>query len=405
MQAALSIAECGYHVHLVEKTDALGGQARHIHWTWKRERVQPFLEEMMEKVQRHPSITVHLRSKVTYASGFVGNFRSTITHTVGRREAVTLDHGVVVLATGATAYRPSEYLYGEHPNIMLWHELDERIANRDPLITEGRCGVFIQCVGSREPERAYCSRICCAHSVRSALQIKELNPDMEVYILYRDLRTYGLVEQIYYEALKEGILFIRYDLENKPKVSVGKDYGLELQVMDHILQRPVMMRPDFINLATAVEPQGHEELSKNLKVPLNEDGFFLEAHAKLRPVDFATDGIFVCGLAHYPKSIEESLAQAMAAAARSVCVLARGEWVTSGLVASVDPQTCVGCQGCVDVCPYVAITYLEERHVCEVNAALCKGCGSCAAACPSGSTRLAGFTREQLNTQIAAALL
>jgi heterodisulfide reductase subunit A-like polyferredoxin len=402
MQAALTIADSGYPVHLVERKDTLGGQANHIHWTWKGEGVQPFRMNLEKEVRQHPLITLHLGVEVAYVSGFVGNFRSTLTRVGIRQEAMTVDHGVIVLATGGSPYRPTEYLYGKHRRVFIWHEIDDLIGRRHPIITEGNCGVFIQCVGSRNHERPYCSRLCCTHSLTSALRVKELNPDMDIYVLYRDLRTYGLREDLYKEARSKSIFFIRYAAESPPDVYAREDGELEIKVMDHILGQPIVLQPDFLNLATAIVPSGVEELSRHLKVPLNEDGFFLEAHAKLRPVDFTTDGVFVCGLAHYPKDIEESLSQAMAAAARALAVLAKKIWVSSGLVSHIDPATCVGCQGCLNTCPYGAIDYLEEQHICQVNIALCKGCGSCAAACPSGSARLAGFERKQLNAQVAA---
>ena len=404
MRAALSIAESGFEVHLVEKTDRLGGQANHIYWTWQGEDVQSFRRNLQEAVGQHPLITVHLGVQVAYMSGFVGNFRTTLTSVSTSQEATTIDHGAVVVATGGVPYRPKEYLYGEHPGVFISHELDDLVVRKDPMITEGRSSVFIQCVGSRNDERPYCSQICCSNSLITAMKIKEINPDMDIYILYRDIRTYGLKEELYTEARAKGIMFIRYSLEDPPKVTVGEKGELEVEVIDQMFRRPITIQADFINLATAMEPGANEEIARHLKVPLNQDGFFAEAHVKLRPVDFATDGIFVCGLAHYPKDIEESLAQAMAAAARTVSVLAKKIWVSSALVAHINAETCVGCQGCLNACSYGAIDFLDDKHICQVNLAVCKGCGSCAASCPSGSARLAGFARQQLNAQIVASI-
>jgi len=404
MRAALSIAESGFEVHLVEKTDRLGGQANHIHWTWKGEDVQSFRMNLQEAVGQHPLITVHLGVQVAYMSGFVGNFRTTLTSVSTSQEATTIDHGAVVVATGGVPYRPKEYLYGEHPSVFISHELDDLVVRKDPMITEGRSSVFIQCVGSRNDERPYCSQICCSNSLITAMKIKEVNPDMDIYILYRDIRTYGLKEELYTEARAKGIMFIRYSLEDPPKVAVGEKGELEVEVIDQMFRRPITIQADFINLATAMEPGANEEIARHLKVPLNQDGFFAEAHVKLRPVDFATDGIFVCGLAHYPKDIEESLAQAMAAAARTVSILAKKIWVSSALVAHINAETCVGCQGCLNACSYGAIDFIDDKHICQVNIAVCKGCGSCAASCPSGSARLAGFARQQLNAQIVASM-
>ena len=404
MRAALSIAENGYQVHLVEKTHALGGQANHLYWTWKGEDVQAFLMNLQEAVAQHPLITVHLGVQVGYMSGFVGNFRTTLTSVTTSQEAMTVDHGAVVVATGGVLYRPKEHLYGEHPHVYLSHELNDLVVGKDPIITKGKSCVFIQCVGSRNEERPYCSQICCANSLITAIKIKEINPDIDVYILYRDMRTYGLKEALYTEARAKGIMFIRYSLEDPPKVAVGEEGELEVEVIDQMFRRPLSIKTDFINLATATEPAASEDIARHLKVPLNQDGFFAEAHVKLRPVDFATDGIFVCGLAHYPKDIEETLAQAMAAAARAVSVLAKEIWVSSALVAHIDAETCVGCQGCLNACSYGAIDFLADKHICQVNIAVCKGCGSCAASCPSGSARLAGFARQQLNAQIVASM-
>jgi heterodisulfide reductase subunit A len=284
------------------------------------------------------------------------------------------------------------------------HELDDLVVSKDPMITQGSSAVFIQCVGSRNDERPYCSQICCSNSLITALKIKEINPEMDIYILYRDIRTYGLKESLYTEARAKGIMFIRYSLEDPPTVTVGKEGELVVEVIDQMLRRSISIQAALINLATAMEPAANEEIVRHLKVPLNQDGFFAEAHVKLRPVDFATDGIFVCGIAHYPKDIEESLAQAMAAAARTVSLLAKKTWVSSALVAHINEETCVGCQGCLNGCSYGAIDFLADKHICQVNIAICKGCGACAASCPSGSARLAGFARQQLNAQIVASM-
>jgi heterodisulfide reductase subunit A len=404
MQAALSIAESGYQVHLVEKTDRLGGQANHTYWTWKGEDVQSFLVNLQEAVGQHPLITAHLGVQVAYMSGFVGNFRTTLTSVSTGQETTTIDHGAVVVASGCVPYHPKEYLYGEDSRVFISHELDDLVVRKVSMITKSKSCVFIQCVGSRNEERPYCSQICCSNSLITALKIKEINPDIDIYILYRDIRTYGLKEALYREARTKGIMFIRYSLEDPPKVATGEDGELEVEVIDQMFRRSIAIQADFITLATAMEPAGNEEIARHLKVPLNQDGFFAEAHVKLRPVDFSTDGIFVCGLAHYPKDIEESLAQAMAAAARTVSVLAKKIWVSSALVANIDSETCVGCQGCLNGCSYGAIDFLPDKHICQVNIAVCKGCGSCAASCPSGSARLAGFARQQLNAQVVASM-
>jgi heterodisulfide reductase subunit A len=401
MSAALGLAEQGYPVNLVEKKAELGGEARHIRWTWRGEDVQAYLNSLIARVKANPKITVHLGSKLAEVKGFVGNFQSRISNEAGE---ITVPHGVAVLAVGGHPLTPEEYLYGKHPRVLRWHGVDDLIAAKDPVVTAGRCAVFIQCVGSREPERPYCSKICCTHSVTSAVRLKELNPGMDVYILYRDIRTYGAREDLYREARAKGVIFIRYELEKKPRVETDGKGGLKVTVEDRVLGRPLTLRPDFINLATAILPSGLDELANLFKVPLNSDKFFLEAHAKLRPVDFATDGVFLCGLAHYPKPIEESVAQALAAASRAATVLSQDYIEASGLVAIIDAERCVGCQGCLDVCPFGAINYFDDRHVCQVNKALCKGCGGCAATCPSGSVQLMGFRPQQIYAQIDQAL-
>jgi heterodisulfide reductase subunit A len=401
MEAALGLAGQGYKVDLVEKKDFLGGHALKLNYTWNGEAVGPYVAAVVQKVTNHPRITVRLGSEVANVEGFVGNFKSTVS-TQGRETVV--EHGTAIIATGGHSFKPAEYLYQENPKVLLSLEMDQALRENNPLVTDAKCAVFIQCVGSREPERPYCSRVCCTHSVESALKLKEINPNMDVYVLYRDLRTYGLRENLYKEAREKGVIFIRFGLENKPRVEQGAGGALTVTVRDHILGIPVHLHPDVLTLASAIIVKDQEKLAKLFKVPLTNDGFFLEAHMKLRPVDFATDGVFVAGLAHYPKPMDESIAQAQAAAARAAVVLSQDAIRAGGVVAQIDPALCSGCQACVGVCPFGAIDYREREDVCEVNQALCKGCGTCAATCPSECITLFGFSHKQIYTQVDEAL-
>jgi len=304
-----------------------------------------------------------------------------------------LDHGAIIIATGAKPYKPTEYLYGEDPNVFLALEIDQEIMRRNGRIKDAKCAVFIQCVGSRIPERPHCSKVCCTHSIHSALTLKALNPDMNIYILYRDIRTSGEREGLYMKA--RGILFIRYDLEDPPKVEKEKG-RLKVTVTDHVLQRPLQISPDIITLATAVVPHDNMPLSKLYKVSTTQEGFFLEAHMKLRPVDFATDGVFLAGLCHYPKPIEESIAQARAAA-RAATILMKEAIETEPIVSIVDQDNCNGCGICERVCPYDAIHLVEVNGVIKAQnrSASCKGCGLCAASCPSKAVDMCHFSQHQ----------
>jgi heterodisulfide reductase subunit A len=401
MEAALGLAGQGYDVALVEKKAFLGGHALKLNQTWNGEEVRPYVDQLVQRVTDHPKIQVHLNSEVTGVQGFVGNFVSIIA-TEGRQTEVK--HGATVIAIGGHSYKPKEYLYKENPRVLLSLEMDQALRENNPLVTGAKSAAFIQCVGSREPERPYCSRVCCTHSVESALHLKEINPEMDVYILYRDLRTYGLRENLYKEAREKGVIFIRYDLDHKPQVTQAADGSLTVTVIDHILGIPVRLNPEVLTLATAIIVKEQEKLAQLYKVPLTNDGFFLEAHMKLRPVDFATDGVFVAGLAHYPKPMDEAIAQAKAAAARAAVVLAQDAIRAGGVVAQIDAAACSGCQACVGVCPFGAISYKEREDVCEVNQALCKGCGTCAANCPSECITLFGFSHKQIYTQVDEAL-
>ncbi|MGQ9485882.1 MAG: CoB--CoM heterodisulfide reductase iron-sulfur subunit A family protein, partial [Desulfosoma sp.] len=395
MTAALSLADQGYPVNIVESGAQLGGQALRLHSTWRGEDIAAFVEQLRQRVNAHERITVHLNARLSQVEGFVGNFKSVIQNGA---EPVTVEHGVAIIATGGREWKPDEYLYGQHPGVLTQLELDEKLRADDPALAQAKSVVFIQCVGSREPQRPYCSRVCCTHTLQSALEIKRRSPDTNVYVLYRDMRSYGEREILYQEARRAGVLFIRYSLKDKPKVT-SLDGTLTVTVTDHILRRPLVLSADFVTLATAVLPNVDEALAQLFKVPINEDGFLVEAHAKLRPVDFATDGVFLCGLAHYPKPLDESIAQAQAAAARAATVLARDRVHFPGTVARTNPFLCSACGTCVAICPYSAPRF-NERGVAEINPALCKGCGLCVASCRSGAIQLQGFDDAQILTMI-----
>jgi heterodisulfide reductase subunit A-like polyferredoxin len=404
MTCALNLAQQGFKAHIVEKREILGGQALNLKKTWRGEDIPEFLQGLIDQVTRNQDIEVHLNAQVKESSGFVGNFKTTLGLN-GGENIREIEHGATVLATGAYPYHPDEYLYGRNDRVFCWHELDE--AWESDTVKNGQSAVFIQCVGSREPQRPHCSKICCTFSVQKALELKERNPDMDVYILYRDMRTYGEKEDIYKEARARGVMFIRYTPDNKPVVSESDDGSLQVIVVDHILQRPITLKPDFITLASAIETRGLEELAQSFKVPLSQDNFFLEVHMKLRPVDFASDGVFVCGLAHYPKPIDESIAQAQAAAARAATVLAQRTIEVEGVVSAVDQDLCRGCGQCVEVCPYGAPELVEVKEgvtVSQIQEALCKGCGACAVACPTGAAAIRHFTDQEVLTMVAAAL-
>jgi heterodisulfide reductase subunit A len=400
MICAKTLARQGYQVFLIERSDSLGGQALHLYQTWKGEDIQAHVQGLIDDMERDLRIHVYLSTELTQVEGFVGNFKAQIKTKDGRTSHV--EHGVAIIATGAEEYKPDEYLYGQDPRVVTHLELDQRFMTDDPSLKEIRTAVFIQCVGSREPERPYCSRVCCTHSMESALHLKRLNPEMEVIILYRDIRTYGEREYLYREARMAGVKFIRFSLDQKPKVSLDKD-GLLIQVVDTILGRPILVQADLLALATAIIPYRDQKLAQFFKVPMNEDGFFVEAHAKLGPSEFATDGVFLCGMAHYPKPIDESVAQALAASSRAVTLLARKRFQVSGTVAEVNPLSCSGCGVCLEVCPYSAPSFVTEGRFAgktSVNPVLCKGCGLCVASCRSGALNLKGFGENQIMAMI-----
>ena len=401
MSAALSLARQGHETHLIENSPFLGGQARNLYKTWKEEDIQANLRDMIEQVENHPHIHTHLESKITNAEGYVGNFLTTIQ--AGSEEA-NIEHGVTVVATGAREYKPEEYLYGQDSRVKTALELDNMLNKDQERIKSLNSAAFIQCVGSRDEDRPYCSRVCCTHSIQNALELKKINPDMNVFILYRDIRTYGEKEKLYNQARDAGVIFIRYSLQNKPQVAADQD-KLILKTHDPILQQDLEIETDLLTLASAIEPNNQEELVDFFKLPLNDDGFFAERHAKMGPSEFATDGMFLCGLAHYPKSIDEAFAQGKAAASKAITLLSQETILSSGETASINPALCSSCGVCVTICPYSAPYFVQEgpnAGKAQINTSLCKGCGLCAASCRSGAITLKGADMQQIYTMIEA---
>jgi heterodisulfide reductase subunit A len=398
MSAAKNLAQQGYKTFLIEKTDALGGNALSLYKTWKGEDIQENLKDLINDINSDEIIETYLNADIINVEGFVGNFTTTIS-TNGKE--VKLTHGVTIIATGAVELKPDEYLYGSDPRVVTSLELDRMFMNKDKALKESDTCVFIQCVGSRIPERPYCSKVCCTHSVVSALELKELNPDMRIFVLYRDMRTYGLREDVYKKAREKGVVFVRYELDDKPEV---KKDGNEIivNIADLDLKCVLEIKPDILVLANAMVPEGTSDISQMYKVSVNEDGFFMEAHVKLRPVDFATDGVFFCGLAHSPKAIDESISQAQAAASRAVTLLAQKTIYSSGTVAAVNPLYCSSCGVCTAVCPYKAAELDEKTGIAQINPVLCKGCGLCVASCRSGAIHLNGFDEGQIMTMVGA---
>ena len=403
--AALGLADQGYETVLLEHAVRLGGNAWQLNETGTGEPVRPLLEKLIGIVEHHPRIKVLKNSRLLTARGSVGNFISKI-QVDGETKAI--QYGVAVIATGAKESLPDEYLYGQDPRVMTHLAFDARLREDNGEMREANGIVFIQCVGSREPRRPYCSRICCTHTMKSAIALKKKNPETEVFVLYRDIRTYGKREDLYKEARQRGVLFIRYDTESKPAVSAHED-GLTVEVFDPIIQKKLALKADYLVLASAIEPNANNELVELYKCGQNEDGFLNEAHPKLRPVDMSVDGLFVAGLCNYPKPIDESISQAKAAASRAGVILSK-EAMQLDAIKSFVTDRCDGCALCLDVCPYRAIQ-LEEIEIAggmakciKTDPALCKGCGLCAATCPKGGVHVHGFTLEQLQAQVDVAL-
>ena len=407
MTCALSIAKQGHEVHLVEKAKDLGGMARRIHTTIEGMDVQAYLDDMIRSVYKSPLIHVSHEANITAVSGYVGNFITTV-ETEGRIKEIK--HGAAVIAIGADVYKPTEYLYGEDDRVMTHLELGEQIAKREEKIISAESLVMIQCVGCRNEDRNYCSRVCCSHAVKNALKLKEINPGMEIYVLYRDMRTYGFKEDFYREASANNVKFIRYEPEDKPLVKAAVEEGkpvLRVTVPDAVLGVKLAIDADYLSLAAAVIPSAStKQIAKLFRVTLSPDEFFKEAHVKLKPVEFATDGVYLCGTAHYPKHIPETINQAYGAAGRVLTLLSHETISASGSVCEVIENDCVSCGACMTACTYEAIQFIDtpKGKKAWVNPILCKGDGVCSAKCPTKAIGLKHFTDDALLSQIDAAI-
>lgn len=406
MTSALSIAEQGHEVYLVEKDTDLGGTARRIYSTLEGLDVQAYLRDLIHKVYQHPLIHVYTDATIPEATGYVGNF---VTKVKSEGRVAEIKHGAAVIATGADEYKPTEYLYGKDDRVMTSLELEEKIAQRDEKVVSAQSLVMIQCVGCRNEDRNYCARICCSQSIKNALKLKETNPQMDIAILFRDMRTYGFSEDYYREASEKDVKFIRYEPEDKPQVEAVVEEGrpvLRVTTADSILGKKLAIDADAIALAAAVIPSaGSKETALSFKVSLGPDDWFKEAHVKLRPVEFGTDGIYLCGMAHYPKHISESISQAYGAAGRVLTLLSHDTVTASGSVCAVNENKCVSCGACITVCTYGAIEFRDtpQGRKAVVNPVLCKGDGLCNTVCPTAAISLKHFTDEELLSQIDAA--
>ncbi|MCX7981931.1 MAG: NAD(P)-binding protein [Syntrophales bacterium] len=399
MTAALSLAEQGFESYIIEKKGELGGNYRELYYTLEGLDTKKHLKGLEEKIKANSLIHVYTNAEIVKIEGFIGNYKTTIKT---RGEEVQIEHGVVIVATGAYEMETSEYLHGQSPNVVTQRKLEKFIAEGDEVVKKASSVIMIQCVGSRTAERPYCSRYCCSEAIKNALKLKEMDPEKDVTIIYRDIRTFGLKEDYYKKARELNVKFVRYDEDRKPIVTqVGNQ--VSVRVFDPILNAPIELKADLLALSVGAAPNPENEaIGQMLKVPINQDGFFLEAHVKLRPVDFATDGVFMCGMAHSPKLSEDSVVQANAAVSRACTILTKDFIEAEGKTAYVNKDRCSGCGLCEQNCPFGAIAVNPVEGVAEVNTVLCKGCGVCTASCRMNAVDLNGFTNEEVIAQIAA---
>lgn len=398
MVASLRLADLGFPVTLVERERELGGNLRHIHYTLEGSHPQEFLRGVIRRVESHPTITLFKGAEVVEHQGLGGSFHSTLSQD---GQEYIVEHGATIVATGGQEALPGEYLYSQEPRVITQRELEDRIATNGGI--EGaKSVVMIQCVGSREEGRFYCSRICCSQAIKNALRIKQAQPETAIFILYRDMRTYGFKEEYYRRAREEGMIFIPYDGDRKPMVIPGP--ALRVRVLDPLLGRELHLEADLLVLSPGIAPSDNRKLAQVLNLSLDEDGFFQEANPKVAPLDSGRAGIFLCGLAQGPKSIAESISQAEGAAMRAAVFLAKGRLEGKISLPTVNARLCSGCGLCVSLCPYEARRLNKESRVAEVIEILCQGCGVCAMACPNGATQQNLYQMRQVMAIIDAAL-
>lgn len=417
ISASIDLASAGFDVYLIEKEKELGGNLKNIYFSLNGKNPQEYLKELIDKINNNNKIKVLTSCEINSVEGSIGKFKTKVTINGSQKE---IEHGVIIVAAGAKEYKPIEYEYGKDDRVLTQTELEAKLyRNQNPnskeltqtqSVLNLKSVVMISCVGSRNEERPYCSRICCTHAIKNALIIKEINPDAKVFILYRDIRTYGFKETYYKKAREKGIIFIRYNEDKKPEVYLNNGI-MKVSTEDPVLNRKLTLDADMLVLSTGIVPDSDSKnLAQLLKVPLNQNGFFLEAHMKLRPVEFATEGIFLCGLSHSPKSIEESISQASAAASKAITIISNDTIELDATISNVVDENCDGCAYCIDPCPYKALTlfeYMREgsiKKTVEVNESLCKGCGVCMATCPKKGIYVRNFKLEYIAAQIAAAL-
>ncbi|MGD9042151.1 MAG: CoB--CoM heterodisulfide reductase iron-sulfur subunit A family protein [Desulfobacterales bacterium] len=400
LSAALAFAEQGFESTLVERSAQLGGNARTLYYTEDGANPAQYVRDLIQKVENQPLITVYREAQVTSITGSCGNYTS---HITVKDQSQTISHGVVVVATGGQEHTPTEYLYGRHPGVITQKEFEDRLKSDPDAAKKLRRVTMIQCVGSREPEHLYCSRVCCTAAIKNSLKLKTINPNAQISVLYRDIRTFGFKERYYSEARRHGVRFYRFELDHKPRVS-NQDGTLGVYVFDAQLQATVELQTDLVILSAAIRPREEsQQLAEAMRLPLDEDGFFMEAHPKLRPLDIATPGFYLCGLAQGPKFANESIAQARGAVSRAVTVLSKKEIVAEGMINRVDAELCRACGECERACSFEAINVTEVpegRQRALVTESLCTGCGVCNVACPTGAASLSHFKDEQINGMI-----